>query len=198
MTSTLAALADPPIRQIDGAAMDYFLIELVATLRESAAVATARSKKVEQEMIEAGLIPRPTPVPSSHKKEKESPARDSVTRTGSAAGGKSVVDEEEEPVRQRLEAIGMHVGANFAERFVSLHFLSFHKLYCDITVCVEINPCFLKPLMPLNSSVKTFGPLAGINRSIIYVQIIGYVKPHRIFCLINLSIGGIRSTRQCF
>ena len=86
--------------------MDYFLIELVATLRESTAVAIARSKKIEKEMLEAGLIPPPTPVPSSIKKDKDNSARDSVTslgsRSGSAAGGKSVVDEDEEPVRQRL------------------------------------------------------------------------------------------------
>ena len=117
-STTLAALADPPLRQIDGAAMDYFLIEMVATLRESAAVATARAKKIEQEMVEAGLIPAPLPVPSSLKKDNS--ARDSVTslgsRTGSAAG-KGTLDEEEEPVRQRLEAIGMHVGSNFSERY---------------------------------------------------------------------------------
>jgi hypothetical protein len=75
-------------------------------------------------MLEAGLIPPPTPVPSSLKKDKDNSTRDSVTslnsRSGSAAGGKSVVDEDEEPVRQRLEAIGMHVGANFSERSVSL------------------------------------------------------------------------------
>lgn len=131
-STNLAAIADPPIRQIDGAAMDYFLIELVATLRESAAVATARSKKVEQEMLEAGLIPPPVSVPSSIKKEKDSSARDSVTslasKTGSAVGGKSVVDEEEEAVRQRLETIGMHVGANFSERSaslcISIHFIN--------------------------------------------------------------------------
>ncbi|KAF8880924.1 TRAPP complex subunit trs33 [Gymnopilus junonius] len=113
---SLAQLADPPLRQIDGAAMDYFLIEMVATLRESAAFATARAKKLEAEMIESGLIPPPQAVPSSIKKDT---ARDSVTslasRTGSASG-KGQVDEEEEPVRQRLEAIGMHVGANFSER----------------------------------------------------------------------------------
>ena len=123
-STTLTALADPPIRQVDGAAMDYFLIELVATLRESAAVATARSKKIEQDMLEAGLIPLPVPVPVTSSLKKDSSARDSVTslasRSGSAAGGKSVVDDEEEPVRQRLEAIGMHVGANFVERFVPL------------------------------------------------------------------------------
>ena len=123
-STSLAVLADPPLRQIDGAAMDYFLIEMVATLRESAAVATARSKKIEQEMMDAGLIPPPVPVPTALKKDgsaKDS-ARDSVTslvsRTGSAAG-KGTLDEEEEPVRQRLEAIGMHVGANMAERSVS-------------------------------------------------------------------------------
>ncbi|KAF9481253.1 TRAPP complex subunit trs33 [Pholiota conissans] len=114
---SLAVLADPPVHHIDGAAMDYFLIEMVATLRESAAVATARAKKVEQEMVDAGLIPPPLPVPSSLKKDNS--ARDSVTslasRSGSASG-KGTLDEEEEPVRQRLEAIGMHVGANFSER----------------------------------------------------------------------------------
>ncbi|TFK38760.1 TRAPP complex subunit trs33 [Crucibulum laeve] len=114
----LALLADPPVRQMDGPAMDYFVIEMVNTLRESAAVATARSKRIEQEMIEAGLIPPPAPAPPALPLKKES-ARDSVTslpsRTGSAAG-KTVVDEEEEAVRVRLETIGMHVGANFTER----------------------------------------------------------------------------------
>jgi len=118
ISASLSALADPPTRQIDGAAMDYFLIEMVATLRESAAVATARSKKIELEMVEAGLLPPPIPVPSSLKKDS---ARDSVTslvsRTGSASG-KGGWDEEEEPVRQRLEAIGIHVGSNFSERCV--------------------------------------------------------------------------------
>ncbi|PPQ64061.1 hypothetical protein CVT24_008874 [Panaeolus cyanescens] len=117
ISASLLALAEPPVRQMDGAAMDYFLIEMVAILRESAAVATARSKKMEQEMVEAGLIPPPPPVPSSLK--RESSARDSVTSLNSKSGstsGKGVVDEEEEPVRQRLESIGMHVGANFSER----------------------------------------------------------------------------------
>jgi hypothetical protein len=118
--SALAALADPPTRYIDAAAMDYLLIEMVATLRESAAVATVRQKKIEQEMTEAGLLPPPLPVPTALKRET---ARDSVTsvisRTGSASG-KAPVDEEEEPVRQRLEAIGMHVGSNFTERSVLL------------------------------------------------------------------------------
>lgn len=122
---SLAALADPSTRQIDSAVMDYFLIELVNTLRVSSAVATARSKKIEKEMIEAGLIPQPAAAPPALplKREKES-ARDSVTSLhsrGSAGGpGKAstVVDEDEEALRSRLEAIGLHVGANFTERCV--------------------------------------------------------------------------------
>jgi hypothetical protein len=113
---TLALLADPPNKFIDAPAMDYFLIEMVNTLKQSAAFATARSKKIEQEMIEAGLIPAPAPLPLNLKKES---ARNSETslasRSGSAAKGG--VDEEEEALRVRLEAIGMHVGGNFTERY---------------------------------------------------------------------------------
>ncbi|PPQ98856.1 hypothetical protein CVT26_014332 [Gymnopilus dilepis] len=123
-TASLSQLADPPLKQIDGAAMDYFLIEMVSTLRESAAFATARAKKLEAEMIENGLIPPPQPVPNVVKRDStrdsvRDSARDSTTSLVSRAGsasGKGLVDEEEEPVRQRLEAIGMHVGANFCER----------------------------------------------------------------------------------
>ncbi|KAG6844871.1 hypothetical protein H0H87_002816 [Tephrocybe sp. NHM501043] len=113
---SLAALADPPNRQVDAAAMDYLLIELVNTLRESSAVATARQKKVEKEMAEAGLLPTPAPAPPTVPK-KES-ARDSVTSLNSKSGKAVVLDEEEEAIRVRLEAIGLHVGANFAERCV--------------------------------------------------------------------------------
>jgi hypothetical protein len=112
----LAALADLPIRQIDASAMDYFLIEMVNTLRISSAVAAARSKKIEQEMIEAGLLPQP-PAPLAVATKNES-ARDSVTSLTSRTAGKSGLDEEEEGVRTRLEGIGMHVGANFTERCV--------------------------------------------------------------------------------
>ncbi|KAJ3517819.1 hypothetical protein NLJ89_g258 [Agrocybe chaxingu] len=96
--ASLASLADPPTRQIDGAAMEYFLIEM---------------KKIEVEMTEAGLIPPPAAVPSSLKKDN---ARDSVTSLVSSKAGKGTLDDDEEPVRQRLEVIGMHVGANFSER----------------------------------------------------------------------------------
>ncbi|KAF7299067.1 hypothetical protein MIND_00855000 [Mycena indigotica] len=116
----LLALADPPLRQIDGAAMDYFLIELVNTLRVSSAVATERSKKIEAEMVEAGLIPAPVvPPPHPLKKDAMASARESTTSLNSRAstGGRpSAADEAEEAVRTRLETIGMHVGANFTER----------------------------------------------------------------------------------
>lgn len=101
--------------------LDYFVIEAVNTLRESSRVATARAKEIEKEMIDAGLMPAPPPQPSSLPLKKENP-RESVaslqSRTSSPAN-KPAVDEEEEAVRLRLENIGMHVGANFAERWKS-------------------------------------------------------------------------------
>ena len=109
----LATLADPPSRQIDAAAMDYFVIEMVGALRASSAVAAARAKKLEQDMIEAGLMPAPSHVPPTLKDTH----RDSVgSTTSKASGGKAALDDQEEAVRSRLEAIGMHVGANVAER----------------------------------------------------------------------------------
>ncbi|PFH47197.1 hypothetical protein AMATHDRAFT_152747 [Amanita thiersii Skay4041] len=114
--SSLATLAEPPLRYIDGAAMDYFLIEMVNTLRESSAIATARAKKIEKQMVDAGLLPHaPQPAPQAPLKET---ARDSTTSLGSksASGKQYAVDEDEEALRVRLEAIGVHVGANFAER----------------------------------------------------------------------------------
>jgi hypothetical protein len=107
--------------------MDYFLIEAVNTLRASAAVATARAKKVEQEMIDAGLIPAPAPVlhPLTTMRESASGSlsgeRDSARSSGSKRGSASAKsDEDEEAVRTRLEAIGLHVGANFAERYIHI------------------------------------------------------------------------------
>nr|GAT60364.1 predicted protein [Mycena chlorophos] len=120
--ANLLALADPPLRQIDGAVMDYFVIEMVNTLRVSSAVATERTKKIEAEMVDAGLIPAPAvqpPHPLKDKKDSVS-ARDSTaslnSRTSMGATRPSAADEAEEAVRARLETIGMHVGANFTER----------------------------------------------------------------------------------
>ena len=106
---SLSALADPQSRLVDAAAMDYFLIEAVQTLRHSSAVADARAKKVEDEMIEAGLIPPPPPTQVKAKKDGQ---RDSVGAGSSAAG-----DDEDDGLRARLEAIGLHVGANITERY---------------------------------------------------------------------------------
>jgi len=87
------SLADPPQRQINAAFMDYFSIEMVNTLRVSSTVAATRAKKLEQEMLQAGLIPPAIAPPRS---------------------------EDEEPVRIRLESIGMHVGANITEKYLYL------------------------------------------------------------------------------
>ena len=93
--------------------MDYFMIECVETLRHSASVAAARAKKVEDEMIEAGLMPPPPP-PAAHLKKGN--LRDSVA--SSSGVDKVSIDDEEEDLRVRLEAIGLHVGMNITERCV--------------------------------------------------------------------------------
>lgn len=118
---SLATLADPPPRLIDSCAMDYFLIEVVNALRASSAVASARAKKIEHEMVDAGLIPAQTPTPPSltireSSSGSASGGRDSLGSTGSKNG--SARDDEDEGLRVRLESIGVHVGANFAERYV--------------------------------------------------------------------------------
>lgn len=95
--------------------MDYFLIEAVQTLRHSSAVAEARAKKVENEMVEAGLVPPPPPPQTKAKKDAQ---QDSIW-TGSSAP----IDDEDEGLRARLEAIGLHVGANITERCGDLIFL---------------------------------------------------------------------------
>lgn len=102
--------------------MDYFLIELVNTVRASSAVASARARATEQAMVDAGLAPPPAPVPKMEN-------RDSVVSTLASGGAKgtlakpaasAALDEEEEAVRRRLEAIGQHVGANITERYAPL------------------------------------------------------------------------------
>ncbi|KAG1746830.1 NO signaling/Golgi transport ligand-binding domain-containing protein [Suillus lakei] len=105
--SAISTLADLPVRMVDSAAMDYLLIEAVNALHVSSAVAFARARKIERDMVEAGLVPPPPPP------AKQQNLRDSASSTS----GKILVPaDEEEGVRSRLEAIGMHVGNNFAER----------------------------------------------------------------------------------
>jgi len=107
----VTAMADAPVRFMDGAAFDFFLIEMVNTLRASSAHAQARARKVEQEMIDAGLLPAPLPTPPTRKEHRES-------STSLASKGTTKGDDEEEGLKLRLEAIGMHVGANITERYV--------------------------------------------------------------------------------
>lgn len=104
---TLRTLAYPPQRQVDGAVYEILLIEMVRTLRESASVARKRERELEEEMVENGLVEKKAAPPAAT-------TRDSVS--GSLPAAKSVVEEDEEAVRIRLESIGMHVGTNLVER----------------------------------------------------------------------------------
>ncbi len=136
--ASLAVMAEPPARHVDGAMMDYFMIELVNTVRESSAVAMARAKKVEQEMVESGLLPPPAP-PGPVLPLKDNP-RDSLTSIASrnsASAKANPASEAEEAVRVRLEAIGMHVGANFTERCVLGYARSQSVLKYSRRLCLE-------------------------------------------------------------
>jgi len=142
LSPSLATLADPPTRLVDSCAMDYFLIEAVNALRASSAVASARAKKVEQEMIDAGLIPAPAVVlPPLTIRESTSGsvsgARDSVGSTGSKSGSMKT-DDEDEGVRVRLESIGVHVGANFTERLCKDKLLFTETLDAVKFICKDI------------------------------------------------------------
>ena len=115
----VTAMADPPMRYVDGAAFDFFLIEMVNTLRASSTHAQARARKVEQEMIDAGLLPAPLPTPTTRRDH-----RDPSISLASKATVKP--EDEEEGLRLRLEAIGMHVGANITERCVEFVLLMYY------------------------------------------------------------------------
>lgn len=156
--------------------MDYFLIEAVNALRASSAVAAARAKKVEQEMIEAGLIPPPAPVLPPLKDAQ----RDSVGSNVSKDSTRKISPDEEDEVRVRLEAIGMHVGANVTERSVCLsgHLLvEFMHSGLSTLDCVTTAQCSQTPWMLLSSYVRISGLHVGINRWTICVQITVYVDP---------------------
>lgn len=165
----LSSLADPPQKYIDACAMDYFLIEAVHTLRASSLVASTRAKKIEKEMIDAGLIPPPA-APGATAKDlnrvrgSAGASRESLGSAGPTSGstitnaGKG--DEEEEGLRVRLEAIGIHVGSNFAERFVPSPQISKSILYSLLlasTDYAETNLSSQILLMLSNLSVKTSG-----------------------------------------
>jgi hypothetical protein len=109
-----------PETKIDAATLDYLMIELTRTLFHSSQVATTRRKKNELELIEAGFLAPPPP-----RKELPQGLRDSVASASSvsssqakpvAAKTSTGLTEAEESVRQRLEAMGIGVGGNLAER----------------------------------------------------------------------------------
>lgn len=129
VTPSLLTLTDAPLSQdqLDASVQDYFLIELMHTLRRSSQVARERLKKREEEMLANGLLPPNPPGAGSASTSGLSSTglggSGSRTSLGNASAGgsataKVLVNEEEEAVRVRLESLGAHVGANLAERCV--------------------------------------------------------------------------------
>ncbi|KAG8905836.1 Trafficking protein particle complex subunit 33 [Tulasnella sp. 403] len=107
-TPAVIALAEDNTKLVDGAAFDYFSIELVRTLRESSKTATERIRVREEEMIAAGLLsPSAASVPASFEGKKD------VIAPGQEA---RQVESDEEALRVRLENIGAIAGGNLAER----------------------------------------------------------------------------------
>ena len=85
-------------------------------------------------MIDAGLLPAPLPTPVIRKEH-----RDSTTSLASKVAAKA--DDDEEGLRLRLEAIGMHVGANITERYI----YPFHPRCFRVTVYIFRRLCHGKP-----------------------------------------------------
>jgi ribosomal protein L12E/L44/L45/RPP1/RPP2 len=151
------------MRHVDGAAMDYFLIELVETIRLSSVVATARQKKIEQEMIQAGFVP---PSAAQMQAKKDALGLSGESPAGRGSNGKSKESEEDESVRVRLEAIGVHVGANFTERCVCcLHGSS--DLFVDPACQGYVVTDHLSqiPLTPSSSFARICGRHFGTSKS---------------------------------
>ncbi|KAE9410313.1 transport protein particle component [Gymnopus androsaceus JB14] len=113
--------------------MDYFLIEVVNTLRESTKVAIKREKEREAVMKEAGLIPSNSN--NANTRDPTASARDS---TSSLASTKVGSGKEEEALKMRLEAIGMHVGSNFSERLCLNRSLFTETLDAIKFICKDI------------------------------------------------------------
>jgi hypothetical protein len=97
---SLTKLADSSPHEVDGAVLDYLVIELVEAFRESAVFARARFQKHEQDMISAGFIPQSA-------KRKTEPLSSGIA-------------EEDQGLVARLEMAGKHVGANLTERYAAL------------------------------------------------------------------------------
>ena len=166
----VTAMADAPVRFMDGAAFDFFLIEMVETLRASSAHAQARARKVEQEMIDAGLLPVPLPTPVLRKERGGS-------TTSLASKTTTKLDDEEEGLRLRLEAIGMHVGANITERY-ALPLCPFpsHLTRALLIDYATENRTFLRHSKALSLFAKISGQRAGISKSTTSGQTIGLVS----------------------
>ncbi len=90
-----------------------------------------QTEEAEEEMVQAGFLPPTVAAREKQRKEKEKREKEklrestgsgaSTPANGTGAGaGKGVIEDNaaEEGLRTRLEAIGVHVGGNIAERCV--------------------------------------------------------------------------------
>jgi hypothetical protein len=132
LSANFSALADPETKQIDAAILDFLNIELVATLRRSSKVAQDKRKEREDLLVASGLLSAPSQV--SPLVTKREAVRDSM----SAARSTKTLEEEDEALRHRLEAIGMHVGAGLTERLCKDRFRFADTLDMVKFICKDI------------------------------------------------------------
>jgi hypothetical protein len=145
-------MTDAPIRYMDGAALNSFSNR---DGQYTSAYAQARTRQVEQEIIDAGLLHPSPPTLAIHKDH-----RDSTISLASKVAEK--VKDQEERLRLRLEAIRMHVGAKITERYVC----SFHQPLARFTECISLRQSHGKPYFAetLDSIKFGFKGLWAINR----------------------------------
>jgi hypothetical protein len=89
--SQLVTLANSTATQIDVSVLDYFLIETINTLRQSAERAISRQRELEEEMSKSNIL-------------HQIPVRDAQHNMP------------EEALKIRLENLGVHVGSALVER----------------------------------------------------------------------------------
>ena len=121
MSFNLPSLADPAIRHVDAIIVDYLVMEAVQTLRASTVIAMAKRRQREKDLVDAGLVLPDEQAPAVPKKDVNRESMASIaSKTTTMTTTTTKVEEgpDEEEVYSRLEAIGVHIGSNVAERCV--------------------------------------------------------------------------------
>ena len=106
-------------------------------------------------MVDAGLLPEPTPAKTPRESINSATGNNRKTPT---------VDEAEEAIRVRLETMGMHAGANYTERYATVHPNHTCHIYMSSADYVVISLYLETHWISSNSFAKTYGLRAGTSK----------------------------------